>query len=978
MEKINTHYTVGQQYRDFIVDRITEIPELQSVVLELTHQPSGAQVMHIAHDDDENLFCLSFRTEPSSSNGVAHVLEHTVLCGSEKFPVRDPFFSMNRRSLNTFMNAMTGADFTCYPAASQVPQDFYNILEVYLDSVFHPKIEELSFLQEGHRLEFDEKDVLTRKGIVFNEMKGAMASPTARLSEVLMEALFPDITYGNNSGGDPAIIPELTYAKLLNFHKMYYHPSRCLFFFYGNMPLEKHLDFIEENALHGVSKLPALPPIPLQRRFSDHVHIEQSYPITAEEYAPDKSLISMGWLTTTILEQLELLALYVLEIVLMGTDAAPLKMALLKSGLCKQASAHIDGEMSEVPILLTMKGCLAENADKLEVLIRESLQNVIKKGIPQKTIDAAIHQLELYRSEITGDHSPYGLSLFMRSALLKQHGGLPEDGLSIQKLFKKLRKLTNDPDYLTSLISKYLLDNTHFVRVVMTPDTELSAKELKKEHDNLQAIESKLTDDQRRDIHDKSERLHKLQENDEGINLEILPKVTLRDVPKYSRDFPLSRERIGNLDVLHHNCFTNDFVYADIVFNLPDIPEKDLSFAQLFTLILPHVGCGSRNYKTNLEYIQEHTGGIGASLSLNNDVQDPENFTPSFCLGGKALRSKSSKLFPLMRDMLESADFTDIPRIKELISQHHSGLENNINSNAMGYAISTSCSGLSVGTHISSLWHGLPYLLAVRQLAKSFDKNAKDFIDKLQALQAKLLSLKDTHLVMCCDKPTYENIKNEGFFTLSDLHAKSHTPWKGDYKAQESTSGGYIISSPVAFTSQAFNTVPYTHKDTPILSLATFILNNKTLHKRIREQGGAYGGGAVNAATSGKFYFYAYRDPAIANTVNTFKEAANDAAAGDFDARDLEEAKLETIQQLDNPISPGSRGITAFSWLQENKTLEMHQKFRDAILTATKEDIQSAVKKHIIPALETAPIATFAGKDLLEKDRALNLEIHTI
>ena len=409
---VHTH-SVGQTYHGFQVTKSLEIPELQCHLYELVHLPTNAHVMHIANDDPENLFCLSFQTLPERSDGVAHILEHTVLCGSKKFPVKDPFFAMIRRSLNTYMNALTGSDFTCYPAASQVPKDFYNLLEVYLDAVFHPNLNLLSFLQEGHRLEFenpkDPASPLVYKGVVFNEMKGVLSSASSRLSEEMHAALFPDNTYGTNSGGNPQLIPELTYEQLRLFHQKYYSPSRCLFFFYGNMNLEAHLDFITKHALEGVEKIPELPPIPPQPRFKEPRYLTSSYPISQEEDTEAKAYISFGWLTCHITEQEELLALHILEIILMDTDASPLKSVLLKSGYCKLISSYIDVDVAESPLIITLRGCNPEDADACEKLMRETLAQIADEGIPIVLVENAIHQFEFYRSEIAGEHFPLWL-----------------------------------------------------------------------------------------------------------------------------------------------------------------------------------------------------------------------------------------------------------------------------------------------------------------------------------------------------------------------------------------------------------------------------------------------------------------------------------------------------------------------------------------------------------------------------------------
>ncbi|MDB6080831.1 MAG: hypothetical protein JWO53_103, partial [Chlamydiia bacterium] len=496
---------VGSKYRGFIVTKSFEVPELECHLTQLTHEESGAEVLHVKASDPENFFCLSFRTLPSSSNGVAHILEHTVLTGSDKFPVKDPFFSMSRRSVNTFMNALTGADFTCYPASSQVEQDFYNLLSVYLDAVFHPRLQKLSFAQEGHRLEFatphDPSTPLEYKGIVYNEMKGALSSPMARLNEAISAALFPNTPYGFNSGGDPREIPNLSYEELLLFHRTYYHPSKCLFFFYGDIPLEKHLDFIDKEALQGVQKEPRLPPIPLQPRFTKEIRQELFYPVESEEKNEEKILISFSWLTVPILSQLEVLALTILDSVLMDTDASLLKRELLNSGLCKQANSALETESAEVPFTIVLKGCKSQDADTLETLIRSTLDRIAKNGIPESLIESALHQLELDRTEINPDGGPFGLSLFARCALIKQHGGKVEDGLRIHSLFKELRDtLSEEPRFLCDLIVKYLLKNSHFVRIVMIPSQELAKEEEQEERSRLDAIQKSLTEDEKKRI----------------------------------------------------------------------------------------------------------------------------------------------------------------------------------------------------------------------------------------------------------------------------------------------------------------------------------------------------------------------------------------------------------------------------------------------------------------------------------------------
>lgn len=964
--------SIGQTYHQFKVTKAIEIPELQCFLRELIHEPSGARVMHIENEDPENLFCLSFQTLPYNSNGVAHILEHTVLCGSRKFPVKDPFFAMNRRSLNTFMNALTGADFTCYPAASQVHQDFYNLLEVYLDAVFHPILNELSFLQEGHRLEFsqpfDPNTPLEFKGIVYNEMKGALSSANARLSEAIHETLFPNVTYGCNSGGDPKNIPELTYEELRQFYQIYYHPSRCLFFFYGNMPLEKHLDFIAEHTLDHTHKVPPLPSISPQPRFKAPIYRELTYPIAPEEDPTDKTLIALAWLTCHILEQQDVLALNILEIILMDTDASPLKLALLQSGLCKQASSFIDIELNEIPWGITLKGCQPEHADALEKVVRETLERICQTGIPLQMIENAIHQFEFHRSEITGDHAPFGLSLFMRSGLLKQHGVDPEKGLTIHSLFDRVRQaVLADPHYFSHLIKKYLLDNPHYTRIIMRPDPQLGAKETEAEKALLADIKTQLSPDQVQEIVRKAAQLAEFQKTQEEEDIDILPKVSLNDIPLGAKDYMLIQEKVGHLTTFHHNVFTNDIVYADLVFNLPKLEERDLAYLRLFTVALTQVGCDDRSYQENLEYIQGNTGGIGAGISLNLQADNYHHFSPTFHLRGKALHRKASKLFSLLHETVASAKIDDLKRLKEIILKHFTGLESRLNQSALKYAINLSASSLNVASKVANDLYGLNYYWQIRELVKDLDKQGPYILAKLQEIQEQVTCLDNPHLVLSCSSAMYDEFKSHGFYGLKDIETSPYEPWKADFPLQHLSPQGRVIASPVAFIGKVFPTVSYTHPDAPALNIAAFLFDNLTLHTKIREQGGAYGGGAVSNPMSGNFYFYSYRDPNITATFNAFEEAVQTVLKGDFDESDLEEAKFEMIQGLDAPISPGSQAEVAYGWWREGRTLEVRQAFRNKLLNLTREEVIEAVERIIAQQIDKGTAVIFSSKDLLEK-----------
>lgn len=965
----------GDQYNDFVLVKITPIPELQATLREIVHTPTGAEVMHIENDDPENLFCLSFKTLPSSSNGAPHILEHTVLCGSRKYPIKDPFFSMNRRSLNTFMNALTGNDFTCYPAASQVEKDFYNLLEVYLDAVFHPLLKEPSFLQEGHRFEFskenDPSSPLKLMGIVYNEMKGSMSSIDTRVWHKTMEHLFPGLPYAYNSGGDPSEIPSLTYPQLIEFYETYYHPSRCLFFFYGNLPLKKHLDYIEEHALKTVQKMSPLPEIPRQKRFSVPIKKEYSYPTEEKKELEKKNILCFGWLTAPVIDQEEVLALSILDSVLMDTDASLLKKTLLDSGLCVKADSVLDTEMSEVPYLIVCKGCRKEDAEALEKVIFDRLNEIVETKIPFHLIEAAIDLLEFSRTEILKDQAPFGLTLFMRCALAKQHGCPPENALTMHSLFQNLLKKARDPAFLTQILRKYFLDNPHFVALTFVPNPALASQEEQEEKGFLKRMQKELSEKQKAKILDQTKELAAYQDEIQRQNLDCLPKVTLKDVPVESREFSLEKEKIGSLEVFRHDCFTNHILYADLIFDFPELKEEDLFYAQLFMMFFSEVGVGKRSFEENLELIHAHTGGVRASATLYVPVSNPAFTTPALHIRGKALKRKIPQFFKLVHEMITEVRFDEKKRLSDLINQVATSLQSNLTRNAMKYASLLAVSGFSEAGHISELWSGITFYQKIQEIASDLKKHLPLIMDKLLEMKEKLLCINTPHLVLSTDQEIYHQLKKDHFFGLDQLPLRKAAPWISRPVAKKVASQAYPISSPVAFTVEAFETVNYLHPHSPALQASTLLFENKILHQEVREKGGAYGSGASFNSSWGNFSFYSYRDPHIAKTIQTFYDATHSIAKGHFDESDLEEAKLGIVQQLDHPVSPGSKAQVAYSWMRDGKTHAMRQNHRDKLLNLTVKQVQEAVEQELLKKKEGSTIVTFAGKEQIDKENRL-------
>ena len=952
-------FSKGNEINGYVVIKAKYLEELCLTVYQLSHEKSGATVIHFSNSDTENLFCLSLKTIPKDSTGVAHILEHTVLCGSKKFPVKDPFFSMNRRSLNTFMNAMTGSDFTCYPAASTLKKDFYNLMEVYIDAVFFPTLDIMSFYQEGHRLEFD--PYLKHKGVVFNEMKGSLSNPEARLWQEITKYLTPDLTYSYNSGGDPLDIPNLTYQQLKEFHAKHYHPSRCIFFFYGNIPLESHLKFLSKNILDQTEKIQ-----PLQNNFSQKRFTK---PTTKVGYYPSTSggdFISFSWLTAPVSNSEDILSLTIIDSLLMETDASPLRKALIESGLCTQADGFLDTEMSEVPYTIICKGCDGNNAEALQQVLFKELEAFIKDPICEDKLEAAIHQLEFSKLEITDDYGPYGLTLYMRSILPMHHGCDLETNLLSSQQFDDLRTKLTTKNAISSIVNKYLIRNTHFLTYTLKKDAALGQKIHEEEETKLKEIEKSLDNTQRDKIIKTSKDLSKYQAECEKQPIDCLPKLNLSDIPTRLIDYPLTHIHDDKLEVFHHDCSTNDIVYAKLVYPLHATTEDDLPYLKLISSIIPLLGNKKRNYIENLEYINAYIGDFSCSLNLNPQISDPNNLNPTFSLKGKVLNRNIDKLFHLFVDTLSEIQLSDALRIKQLILQIHNALEARISKNAMGYAIQKSVASYSQSSYLSDSMSGVEYYSFIKNLVNDLNKKLPVVISKLKSIAKSLVHRNNPELVLSCNSAQLKHIQKYNYFDIPSLDTSEYNEWQTYHLPNPVSSRAYIISSPVAFSAYGLHTENINDSLSSALSISTQIIENTYLHKKIREQGGAYGSGVSYNHLSGNYILHSYRDPHIKRSFEVFKQSFEDIYSKSINEQDLVDAKMTLLQDIDAPVSPGSRAELSYSFMKQGYTQQIRSMHRNGILNVSKEQLKQAAE-YLLSSAEGVEV-TFASADLVKKE----------
>lgn len=929
------------------------VPALRLEFQEYRHTVTGARHLHLAADDPHNAFMVAFLTVPQDSTGVAHILEHTALCGSRRYPVRDPFFMMIRRSLNTFMNAFTSSDWTAYPFASQNKKDFNNLLDVYLDAAFFPLLNESDFAQEGHRLEFaqpaDPQSELLFKGVVFNEMKGALSSPVQRLGQELQRRLFPTTTYHHNSGGDPTVIPDLTLAQLRAFHARHYHPSNAIFLTYGDIPAAEHQERFETQALHQFQALPLNLAIPDERRYTAPVTDLIHYPLDGSDDLSDQTHIVLAWLLGPITDPLATLRARLLSDVLLDNSSSPLRHALETSQLGTSPSplCGFDTATREATFVCGLEGSNPESAEAVEQLIFDVLQQVTAQGAPQEAIDAALHQLELSEREITGDGFPYGLRLIMEALTPAIHGGDPLPALDSDPLLEQLRVESRDPDFIPRLVRQLLLDNPHQVRLTMAPDAELSAKQAAAEQERLAAIRAGLSAaDQARLVEQARILAERQQRQDDP---EQLPKVGLEDVPLELKIAEGVQRPLGELPAAWYAQGTNGMVYLQAILDLPALEPEELDVLPLFCACLSEVGSAGHDYRATQARQAAVTGGLSARANVRGGVDDVRQVKGVMVLAGKALARNQAVLSDLLWETLTSARFDELPRLRELVAQIRAHREEGVTDHGHLLALAAATSSLNPVAALNHRWDGLAGLKQLKALDDTLDHPdaLAAFAQRLERLRDRLQAAPRQLLVVS------EAERQEAIAEALAVHwqngASFATPFTLNPPAASPTRLGFSVNTQVNFCAKAYPTVAPNHPDAPALHVLGDFLRNGYLHRAIREQGGAYGGGAGYHPDSGAFRFHSYRDPRLAETLADFDRALDWLHTHPHPARTLEEAILGVIAAIDKPGSPAGEAISAFFGSLFGRTPEQRRAYRQRVLAVTLDDLQRVAATYLHP-----------------------------
>lgn len=964
---------------NFELVRSHPISALNLEVQEYRHGPTGAQHVHLASENQENVFLVALRTVPKDSRGVAHILEHTALCGSKKYPVRDPFFMMTRRSLNTFMNAFTSSDWTAYPFASQSRKDYFNLLDVYLDAVFFPRLDKLDFAQEGHRLEFAEpgnpRSALTIKGIVFNEMKGAMSSPTSMLWHKLCEYLYPTTTYHYNSGGDPADIPDLTYEDFLNFHRTHYHPSNAIFMTFGDIPPAEIQQRIENQALADFSSQDDTISVPLEQRYTEPQYADVGYPIGAGDSTDRKTHVIMGWLLGDSTDLTGVMEAQLLTSVLLENSASPLQQALETTELGRAPSplCGVDDSQREMCFVCGLEGCDEDSADQVEALILDTLRKVAEQGLPLDEVEACLHQLEIHQREISGDGMPYGLNLMMTSLNSATHRGDPAGLLDLEPVIAQLREKIQDPNYIPELTRRLLLENAHRVRLVMRPDPELRERTQQQEKDRLLHLESQLTEEQRQKIVEQAEQLQARQMQQDDPN--VLPKVGLEDVPK-SLKYPERQE--ANVDGASFTTYaagTNGILYQQIIAELPKLNDDEMVLLPLLSHFMTEVGVADQSYLDVQKWQSRVTGGLSANYLVRATPDDSQQTRGFFSLGGKALVRNQSELSDLMQATLEACRFDETQRLREMIAQARLRSENSITGNGHSLAMTAAAQNFAPGAKLSHQAAGLAGISALKALDDSLNQNdqLQLLMTRLQKLHQKLLHQPQQRFVI--GEPQYLEASTKHWqAVLKDNNAQQAPGFSLPKLEPGSANEMWIANTQVHFCAKAYQTVPSAHADAAALTVLAGFLRNNFLHRSIREQGGAYGGGASQDNNNGVFRFFSYRDPRLTETLADFDASINWLLSSQHEQRLVEEAILGVISQIDKPASPAGEAKQALVGELFGHNRETRDRFRTRVLSVTLDDLRRVAEAYLQTDRASTAVLTHEDSATLASELGLSIE----
>lgn len=918
------------------------VEDVQSDGFILRHKKSGARIAILSNNDDNKVFYIGFRTPPEDETGVPHIIEHTTLCGSKKFPVKDPFIELAKGSLNTFLNAMTYPDKTVYPVASCNDQDFKNLMDVYLDAVFNPNItkyEEI-FKQEGWHYELTGKDdELKINGVVYNEMKGAYSSPDEVLSSQIYRSLFPDNTYSKDSGGNPEYIPKLTYEAYLDFYHKYYHPSNSYIYLYGDMDVVERLKWLDKEYLSLYDYKKVNSEINKQPAFDEIKNVEAQYSITMDDSQENKTYLSYNRVVGDSLDEMLYQAFDVLDYALVSSPGAPVKQALIDAGIGDDVYGSYDAGILQPVFSFVAKNANASQADEFESIIENTLKEVVKTGINKEALLAGINSSEFKFREADFGQFPKGL-LFGLNCLDSWLFDDMKPFIHLECLgtFAKLRKAV-DTDYFEKLIQEYLLDNTHGSSVTVKPKRGLGNEREEALAKELSDYKASLSDEEIKKLIEDTEHLKKYQEEPSSDeDLRKLPMLTRADMKKNAMPFSNIEDELLDVKVVRHDIESNGIDYISFLFDAGDFAQSELGYLGFFTNALGLVNTEKYSYTDLANATNIYTGGISTGTASHPDIKDRNNFVFKFEVKLKVLEKNLDKALELMEQMLLTSDFTDTKRLGELVAQIKARLQANLSSSGHLVAAMRSMSSFSRYALYQDELKGVAFYRSICRIEKELSESPKSVSDKLTAIARKLFARNRMLISFTGNNEAYGNAKPSlekviaGFNKMSAVGNQAEVHFNTAKEA-------FIDASQIQYVAKTGDFICEGYEYTGALRLLRIILSYDYLWINVRVKGGAYG--CMNTfLRSGESYFVSYRDPNLSDTLDVYDRIPEYIKSFSPDERDMTKYIIGTFSALDTPMNPEAKGSRSLSAYLEGITYEQIQKERNEILNAQPEDIR--------------------------------------
>lgn len=926
----------------FELVREQQIGEISSLARLYRHKKTGAEVLSLINDDENKVFGVTLKTPPEDSTGVAHILEHSVLCGSRKYPVKKPFVELLKGSLHTFLNAMTFSDKTAYPVASQNLKDFYNLVDVYLDAVYFPLISEDTFRQEGWHYELDStQGPMVYKGVVFNEMKGAYSSAAAVLGKVSQLSLYPDTTYGVNSGGDPKVIPDLTYEYFKNFHSKYYHPSNSRVVFYGDDDPAQRLAILEEY-FSQFERIDPKAEVGIQPRWSAPRSLHETYAASEAEAGKKTAMVSVNWMLDEVSDPELALSLNVLESVLVGTPAAPLRKAMIDSGLGEglTGSGLADG-IRQPYFTFGLKGIEDDAGEKVEQLIIATLEQLSAEGIDPKTIEAAMNSTEFALRENNTGSFPRGIALMFRSMGTWLYGGDPLEPLSFEAPLAAIKaKLAAGERVFETLIKTHILDNKHRSTVLLTADPNKAAEEAAEERARLDKAQQSLDAAGVAQVAEQTRRLKELQnETDSPEALSKIPTLTLDDLPRANKSIPIAREELEGVTLFSHDLPTSGVVYLDLGFDLKALPGRLLPYLPLFTRALTQTGTSSEDFVSLTQRIGRTTGGVGASRWISTR-RDGSGTAAWLFIRGKATPDHVGDMLSIMRDVITDARLDNRERIRQMVLESKAGFESSLAGMGNGIVSMRVRAGSSEADWLNEKLGGVSHYFFLKDLAAQIDGNWPAVQAALEEIRTLLIGRAGMIANVTADSFAIAALKPELSNFIAALPAGKGPSVEGWGFEPSALSEGLTFPGQVNYVAKGANLKALGFEPTGGTAVAIKHLNTTYLWDKVRVQGGAYGGSSGLDPFAGTFAFTSYRDPNLVDTIDIYDKASAFLKAG-VGQQDLVRSVIGVIGAVDTYRLPDAKGFTSLVWELAGDSEDARQKRRDEILGASNRDFKA-------------------------------------